>query len=378
MRRTAARLGVDGASRGTVGAGWAGEDVAFEMGRMVSHCYSQHAAQLHFKWVVSDGVKPAGGASAVPPLVVRDARTQPCDAGHPSIIGLDVEMVTRTATREKVPIKGALVRSVFSSGSFHTTTQTWNIDPMAPLTANEYDWKTETHGVTPDAFFDLQSRNELTPLPEVQQQIAAALQPRATMLVGHMLSNDLLALKLQGAALRHKIVDTAFYFGPRPDGGAISLRQLAANKLGSEELSFDRDSVFHDPLEDAVINTRIAEMEVTRLLEGGVPPLVAVVPKASSTCSVFLMHTSDGRELIGPGGKNLKRVRQVTGATVVVCTMSMPSRDHYFVTVTSPSRVVHPVSVDLVTSLMPGKLVPLPDGFLSRSEQEAGFESSQK
>eukprot|EP01063_Lacrimia_lanifica_P020858 TRINITY_DN28139_c0_g1_i1.p2 TRINITY_DN28139_c0_g1~~TRINITY_DN28139_c0_g1_i1.p2 ORF type:complete len:373 (+),score=131.12 TRINITY_DN28139_c0_g1_i1:106-1224(+) len=349
------------------------EEVAFEMGRMVAHCSGQHAFKEQFKRVLRETPPLGRGVfSSEPAWKVVNPEAKQAATGEvaaeaepyvPRFVGLDVEMIERRTNREKVPIKGALVESVFWKGTFHRRESTWLIDPLVDLSPNAFDWKTETHGITYDTY--MQQRPQAVSLASVQDQVAAAVRSRGSCMVGHMLLNDLMALRLMGTALRNRIIDTAYYFGPRADGGANSLSDVVRTVAsqcddGAEgtNLSAFRTKAkaqVHEPLEDAAIAVDIAEAEMTRLLDGGQLPVLRL-PKPSSTVAVFMIQISDVRAFIGPGGANLKKVKHETGSQVVVCTMSMPSALHYVVTVTSSNPIVHPATVKLVKEILPGRL----------------------
>ena len=173
-----------------------------------------------------------------------------------------------------------------------------------------------------------------------------------------MLKEDLTALRICGSSLSEKVIDTAFLFGTRDDGGAFGLKDiLSREKYSALGCDFRKTSV-HDPLEDALACVQVMKAEVRLLANGGSLPALKL-PTRSATQGVFLIQRCDIKLLIGPGGANMKRVRSDTGAIVIVSTMVMPTPHHCVVTVRSASQKMHEQSMKMVADLVPGRLLEM-------------------
>eukprot|EP00754_Rhynchopus_humris_P043921 Rhum_TRINITY_DN3630_c0_g1::Rhum_TRINITY_DN3630_c0_g1_i1::g.11570::m.11570 len=338
-----------------------GPGSAFNLGRMVAHCAAVPSFQRVYERTFEPSTasrKSLGWAAFVEPPP-GDFSSVDVARQTPRIVGIDVEMAERRSARKhlrphQVAIMGSIVEAVYFEGQFHVQASrggSFFIDPGCAMNENDFDWKTETHGITHESYTRAVKEGKAVPLADVQKEVLQCAALPSTCLVGHMLSHDLDALQIYGANLRSKIIDTAFYFGSRDNGTAYSLVEVA-NRHGV----LSRRQGVHDPLEDATMAVRVVESELHRLCTPGAELPARNPPTVSDTRGVLLINDKDVTPFIGPRGVNLKKVRQETGSRVVVCTLAKPSETHSYVTYHSQTPALLATTKEMLQKILKGKL----------------------
>ena len=330
---------------------------AFNLGRMVGHCAAVPSFPVEYRRTFDHGTQghKALGWAAFVEGPAGDFSSIDAARGAPRIVGIDVEMAERRTPRkhlrpQQVAIMGSIVEAVYFEGEFHVQASrggSFYINSGHDMNERDFDWKTETHGITHEKYARAVSEGKAVSLAEVQEEVIRCVSLPSTCLVGHMLSHDLEALQIHGANLRSKIIDTAFYFGARDNGSAYSLIDVAR----MQKVQATRRGP-HDPLEDATMAVHIVAAELQRLCQPGaeLPPRVA--PMTSETQGVLLINDRDITRFIGPRGTNLKNIRKETGSKVIVSTLAKPSATHSYVIYQSPSPALLPKTKSMLKNLL--------------------------
>ena len=188
-------------------------------------------------------------------------------------LAMDVEMCERRSDGARFPVS-VCVKSIawVGSGSGVAATQRTVIEGLVDPgdevdwrgadADRRLDWKDEIHGLTRAAHA---AAPRLYGVGEVQAAIAKEVDD-LTFLVGHKLCGDLKALRIRGAPLRRRAVDTMLlHWGPRM--GAPGLRALLAAVPDAGDLGgFQAGS--HDAGDDVNATVRVALHDLARCGDG--------------------------------------------------------------------------------------------------------------
>ena len=315
--------------------------IAFELGRLVESCGGNHAMQKTYKSLLEDN---KNGWKTV--RMHQFKETDDTRILAPRLIGLDVEMVECRNTKKKLPILAAMEESIWYDGSFHRYQTEWKVsNPDVKLDNENFDWKTSTHGVTCDSYHGT-PKSEMTTLPQIQDQISNVLSHPNSVLIGHMLCNDLTSLQMCGVALRSKVIDTAFLFPAKSNGGAQSLRHIARQLLPEGDLKAKLlANGHHDPLIDSQAVIQIIENMIS--IPGALLP-APEVQTSSETLGVFIIPSEQMFLFIGKGGKNFKEIRERTGSICSISTTYIPMKQIRLLYVESINPISHEDAVDML------------------------------
>lgn len=164
-------------------------------------------------------------------------RGQPSDAAR--LLALDVEMIERRSDGLRLPVKAALLlheltetgiegsRTLLFDGLIDASAvdDSWATDEAA------WDYKTDITGLS---FAQLASeRDSAKPLAVLQALFSEALTA-TTFVVAHNLASDLKALRMHGACLRRRLIDTQALFS-YANGVRAPLRALVESMLPAAE-----------------------------------------------------------------------------------------------------------------------------------------------
>eukprot|EP00127_Corallochytrium_limacisporum_P007126 Clim_evm45s242 gene=Clim_evmTU45s242 len=137
------------------------------------------------------------------------------------------------------------------------------VKPDSPIK----DYLTQFSGITPQHM-----ENCTTRLEDVQHWFGEHLSPNNTILVGHGVSNDLVAMKMSNYPF---LMDTSQLYGADVDGYAVKpkLRNLARSHLNMEiqqgHGQSTGDGAGHDSVEDAVASLRLVKLKMKNGLDFG-------------------------------------------------------------------------------------------------------------
>ena len=159
-------------------------------------------------------------------------------AEHITLLAMDVEMVERRSDKLHLPVRVALVQCELAQGEDPPNTSVvfdGFVDPSvidaawASGDAEAWDYKEAITGYSHVDLAEAHTSGRMTPLRDVQRLVARALHG-ATFAVGHNLQSDLRSLRLHGACLGRRLIDTQFVYR-KADGASPSLKALVAAML---------------------------------------------------------------------------------------------------------------------------------------------------
>ena len=154
-----------------------------------------------------------------------------------TFLAMDVEMVERRSDKLRLPIRVALVQCELAPGEEPSTSIVFDgfVDPSvvdaswASGDAEAWDYKEAITGYSHADLVEAHTSGRMTPLRDVQRLIARALHG-AAFAVGHNLQSDLRCLRVHGACLGRRMIDTQFVYR-KADGASPSLKALVAAML---------------------------------------------------------------------------------------------------------------------------------------------------
>ncbi|OQR84961.1 exonuclease [Achlya hypogyna] len=169
-----------------------------------------------------------------------ETKPAPADTPVRKMVALDCEMCKTT--------KGVELTRISIVDEDHTVLLDEYVVPPNPIV----DYCTQYSGITAETLEDCD--NTLAMIQEKVLSIIAA----ETILVGHSIENDLLALRL----LHRRLIDTALLY-PHPKGPPFrsALRYLTATYL---KLQIQTGSDGHCSVEDATCTMKLAQLKVTK------------------------------------------------------------------------------------------------------------------
>lgn len=240
-------------------------------------------------------------------LTLDDA---PSRKSRVKLISIDCEMCERISDGVQLPISAAMVAVMPGAPErviFHGL-----IDPQTPQ--DEVLWKTEIHGISADTIDEAKTSGRLFSVLDLH----AILVPEwddLTFLVGHSLSVDLKVLKIRGAALHRRVIDT----------------MLVHWSLGAPSLAALAGATKHNALEDARAAASVVLTDIGVLIQTLAAPAyrgnrtqrhtsALLHGDSRQTCavSIFVPESTVGR-VIGKKGATLDAIRKINpGCTVDV------------------------------------------------------------
>ena len=265
-------------------------------------------------------------------------------AEHITLLALDVEMIERRSDALRVPVKAALVQCALADGDPPAVSTLFDgfVDPSvidASWTtgdASAWDYKETIVGHSHADLLAAHGSGLMRPLRELQRLIATALNGSA-FIVGHNLQADLRCLRLHGACLGRRLIDTQCIYR-RADGKSPSLKTLVDAMLvddaaGAKWRGFQ--TAAHDPALDAEAPLRLVLRELSLLQAhpgrmagewsggasqvGGAGASAAPAPApAPAATARFKVVESDVGKVLGKAGANINALRQRTGCKVTL------------------------------------------------------------
>ena len=196
-------------------------------------------------------------------------------ASHPAAIAIDCEMCeTKCPTTGKVDSKALCRLSVVNADNPSEVLLDTLVKPAWPVS----DYRTFVNGISKADLEGVQFTLEHA------QTFMKALCSLQTIVVGHAVHNDLMALKI----VHQNVIDTAMlYTYVNPDDGTPSLKNLAKGVLGKEMPNV------HDSVNDARVALECATNYV--VLDGKVAPVEKVYTRSRATrgedsANMLLVH----------------------------------------------------------------------------------------
>ena len=196
-------------------------------------------------------------------------------ASHPAAIAIDCEMCeTKCPATGKVDSKALCRLSVVNADNPSEVLIDTLVKPAWPVS----DYRTFVNGISEA---DLESVQFTL---EHAQTFMKALCSSQTIVVGHAVHNDLMALKM----VHYNVIDTAMlYKYVNPDDGTPSLKNLAKGVLGKEMPNV------HDSVNDARVALECATNYV--VMDGKVAPVEKVytrsrAPRGEDSANMLLVH----------------------------------------------------------------------------------------
>ena len=267
----------------------------------------------------------------------------------PRLLALDAEMIERRAEGVRLPVSAALIQYDLPPSDTSRVLFSGLLDPSAfdPLWLSgepaAYDYKEAWVGLDHAHLAAAHARGQMTPVSVLQRLVLDAFHG-ATYFVGHALGGDLKVLRLHGAELAHRVIDTQALF-PLPGGGHARLRALVQSMLPADEWAgFQADGQAHPPDKDAKAALALVKRELQLLAEqpdrligmwdssmamaataqpgsavagahgahganGGIRPLAG-----EDSAMVLLVAESDVGRLLGKKGAKIAQLRAESGA----------------------------------------------------------------
>ena len=229
---------------------------------------------------------------------------------------LDVEMCERRRDGERFPVSACVTRTRWEASidGVRASQETLFDDKINPgeelhwwddHQAQLIDWKDSVHGLSRQAH--VAARGSLASVQDVQRIILSRFDDTC-FLVGHKLCSDLRVLKIHGAALRRRSIDTMLlHWGPRASAPGVRqlLKQVDAPQSVGEA---------HDAAADVAATVAVAFFDVKRLTQGlEIGPAFAPAPLLAADdrqkCRVEIPERMVGR-VIGKKGATLAKIRE--------------------------------------------------------------------
>jgi RNA exonuclease len=238
------------------------------------------------------------------------------------MLGIDCEMCMTRAGSELTRIS-----VVNANGEMVYDTL---VKPSNPIE----DYLTRYSGITKELMVGVK-----TTLADVQAKLLDELLAAQTILVGHSLENDLIALKL----FHGRVIDSAITF-PRHSSGIVtakhSLSHLSERFLNASMQS--RKTAGHDSVEDAAVAMRLVQLKIRHGPSFGVPSL----------SSVSMFEVCDALELpsaIVDRSSFANRYSASSGVSIFPCSTDDDVVEHCVQQVrsASPYKFVHAQLLDL-------------------------------
>eukprot|EP00743_Colponemidia_sp_Colp-15_P008400 GILK01009127.1.p1 GENE.GILK01009127.1~~GILK01009127.1.p1 ORF type:complete len:612 (-),score=118.98 GILK01009127.1:30-1865(-) len=172
--------------------------------------------------------------------IAESAESVPTESEDCSIVALDCEMCYTAA--------GLELTRVTVVDHTHTVLLDMLVKPSNPI----IDYNTRFSGITADMMQDV-----TTSLTDAQNKLLKIIN-KDSIVVGHSLDNDLIALKI----IHERVVDTTHLY-PHPKGLPYkSALRVLANRFLNKQIQ--GEATGHNPVEDAVTAMELAQLKVLR------------------------------------------------------------------------------------------------------------------
>ena len=287
---------------------------AIELGALAATACERSAGCPKLASVLSD----APPDESKPSWVLLSAESA---ANSITLLAIDVEMIERRSDKLRLPVTAALVRCEIPEGNDAPTTSTLFsgfVDPSsvdagwASGDAAAWDYKEQFTGFTHADLLARRDAGEMTPLSQLQRRIKDAMHAGA-FLVGHGIQCDLRCLRLHGAALRRRVVDTMWIFRTM-GGGSAPLKDLVAEMLAEVGDWADFQKGAHGALRDAEAALALVLRELRLLVEQRGHRVGTW--SGGERCKRYRVLESDAGKIIGRQGAKINELRAKSGAEV--------------------------------------------------------------